>query len=140
MDTVETKQFVKLTAALAPALRLEGFLEAEQGQADNAGAGPLTAPEAVGQYTYPRQVANARLTWSRSAQTLVEARYGFYRSHTAEGPMPPNSTAGPPAHYDAYLGTSWGNYSFFDDRHRERHIAAATVTRYATRGSASRRS
>jgi hypothetical protein len=134
--TVETKQFVKLTAALAPALRLEGFLDAEQGKVENAGAGPLTAPEAVGQYTYPRQAANARLTWSRSPRTLVEARYGFYRSHTTEGPMPPSSTAGPPAHYDSYLGTSFGNYSFFDVRHRDRHLAAATVTRFATHGSA----
>lgn len=51
--------------------------------------------------------------------------------------MPPNSKAGPPSHYDNYLGTSWGNYSFFDDRHRDRHMAAATVTRYATRESTS---
>jgi len=134
-SAVDTKQFVKLTAALAPALRLEGFVEAEQGKVENIGAGPLTTPETLGQYTYPRQVANVRLTWSRSPRMLVESRYGFYRSHTTQGPMPPNSIAGPPSRFDAFLGTWSGNYEFFDDAHRDRHLAAATVTRYATRGS-----
>ncbi|MGE0359858.1 MAG: carboxypeptidase regulatory-like domain-containing protein [Vicinamibacterales bacterium] len=135
-SAVDTKQFLKLTAAVVPALRLEGFLEAEQGKVENIGAGPLTTPEVLGQYTYPRQVANVRLTWSRSPRTLVESRYGFYRSHTSQGPMPPNSKAGPPPRYDGFLGTYSGNYEFFDDAIRDRHLAAATLTRYASRGAA----
>ena len=132
----ETKSLVKLTAAPATSVRLEGYFESEQWTIENGGAGPFTAPEAVYQFTFPHRIANARLTWTRSPQTLVEARYGFYDTHNTTGPTPPASRSGPPGHYDSVLGTSTGREGSFDELWRRRHTGAATRTRFAGRGPA----
>jgi len=132
----ESKLLTKLTAAPARDLRLEGYLEAEQGTIENGGAGPLTAPESVFQYNYPRRAANARLTWTIGPQTLFEAQYGVYGAQNELGPTPPDTRAGPSAHSDTFTGTLTSNYPSFDDTRRGRQTIGAILTRYATQGSA----
>jgi hypothetical protein len=136
VNELATKNLVKLTAAGAKSLRLEGYFAADGGTLENGGAGPFTAPEAVFEYTHRREISNARLTWTPSPRTLLEARYGFYNAHNTIGPTPPNSRSGPPGHYDSFLGTSTGNYNWFDETWRRRHIVGMNVTRFAERGAA----
>jgi hypothetical protein len=132
----ETKEIGKLTAAAGNGIRLEGYIEAEQSTIENGDAGPFTAPEAVFYQTYPGRIGNARLTWTLSPRTLLEARYGYYSRRLDLGPTPPMSSAGPPAHQDTFTGTTTGNYPSFEDTRRARHMAGMTVTRFITEGSA----
>ena len=53
VETHEPKLLLKLSAAPAPAMRLEGFIERHDGRSYNDNAGPSVTPEAVSNTRYP---------------------------------------------------------------------------------------
>lgn len=131
--TREPKVLLKLTAAPAARLRLEGYVSHVNATATNANAGPLVRPEATGVSDNPTRMGNVRLTWTPSDRTLVEARYGTFRSHFTYDPVPPNSRSGPASHYDVFTNVSSANIGQYNDSSRRTNSWNATLTHYVDR-------
>lgn len=131
--TREPKSLVKLTGTPAPRVRVEGYIEYENSKTTNAGAGPLVRPEALGIGANPTHMGNARLTWTLNDRTLLEARYGSFRSHFTNDPTPPNTRSGPSGHRDRFTGISSVNIDRYGDFVRRTSSASATLTHYADR-------
>lgn len=131
--TREPKYLVKLTAAPTSRLRLEGYVEYDTSKRINSNAGPLVRPEALSSSEGPEWIGNTRLTWPLNDRTLFEARFGILRDHQTGGPTPPNSTAGPPGHYDRFTNVQSVNTTWFGDYWSRVIGASATLTRYANR-------
>jgi outer membrane receptor protein involved in Fe transport len=129
--TREPKYLAKLTAAPTSRLRLEGYVEYDNSKSINSNAGPLVRPEALASGQAPEWIGNTRLTWSLSDHTLLEARVGILRDHQTSGPTPPNSTAGPPGHYDTFTNVQSVNSTSFGDIWSRVIGGSASLTRYA---------
>ena len=80
VETHEPKLLLKLSAAPAPTMRLEGFVERHDGRSYNDNAGPSVGPEAVSNSRYPERLYNLRYTWTLSDRMLLEARYGHFEA------------------------------------------------------------
>jgi hypothetical protein len=104
-DATERKFITKLTSALSPAIRAEGYYEHDDLDATGANAGPLVRPEAQSISTRAETMWNARLLWTVSARTFVEVRHGGHDYTRHSGP-PENRLSGPPGHYDTLTGVN----------------------------------
>jgi hypothetical protein len=132
-ESNEYKTFVKLTAAPAPGLRFEGFIEFDRGDAIGSNAGPFVRPEVLTVEKYPTRLGNVRLTWTPDSRTLFEATYGGFWSHFSSEPRPPGSRSGPPGHLDQFTNIRSVNYRFFRDYIPRSNNIIATLARHVDR-------
>jgi hypothetical protein len=115
VDSKEPKYIAKLTGALAPAVRVEGFYAHDGQLASAINAGPLVHPEAVSDIDRAESLWNTRLQWTPSSRAFLEVRHGGHHADRFIGP-PAERRAGPPGHYDQFTGVSSQNpqsYSHF---------------------------
>ena len=104
-DATERKFITKLTSALSPAIRAEGYVEHDDLDVTGANAGPLVQPEALAISTRAETMWNARLLWTVSARAFLELRHGGHNATSHSGP-PDNRLSGPPGRYDQLTGVS----------------------------------
>jgi hypothetical protein len=125
----ERKGILKLSGAITPAARLEGYLEGESVRSRNGNAGPSTRPEARASFLNDRRFQNLRATWVASSRTLIEAGYGRYSGDQMNGPDDPAGRLGPPPHRDQTTGVMSVNASNFSESARVVWSARATLQR-----------
>jgi hypothetical protein len=104
-DVTERKFITKLTSALSPAIRAEGYYEHDDHDATGTNAGPLVRPEALAISNGAETMWNARLLWTLNDRAYVEVRHGGHNANNHSGP-PDNRLSGPPGHYDGLTGVT----------------------------------
>jgi outer membrane receptor protein involved in Fe transport len=128
----DPRSMSKLTWAVTPNIRAEGFVEYDQYNLRGRGANathPTTNVTAV--ELSPEWNWNGQLTWTINAKTMLNVRNGGYTGFFPIDPTAPASRSGPYPHVDGLTGIHTGNivtYGLFD---RTRNVTAATLTRYA---------
>lgn len=113
-DATERKFITKLTSALSPAIRAEGYYEHDDMDATGTDAGPLVRPEAQSISNRVETMWNARLLWTLSPRAFVEVRHGGHNYASHVGP-PDNRLSGPPGHYDQLTGVTSVNTLWISD-------------------------
>jgi hypothetical protein len=113
-DAREHKFIAKLTSAISPAVRAEGFIDRATQDVTGANAGPLVAPEALAIANRAETMWSARLLWTLGSRAVVEVRSGGHDLSSASGP-PADRRSGPPAHYDELTGVSSVNVNGIGD-------------------------
>jgi hypothetical protein len=134
VDSAERKIISKITAALTPAVRAEGFYARSVQHTTGTNAGPFVQPEALGVLDRPETMWNARLLWTARHDTFVEIRHGGHTMIQHTGP-PEEQRAGPPGHYDQLTGVYSVNGFAFRDLLSRPIATAANVTYFAGTGT-----
>jgi len=114
-DGRKLQSLVKVDAAPASPVRLQGFFTHGAADTDGYGAGvPGSGPHlATSQMmTVHNNVWNARATWTPGSATLVEVRTSGFREDEDHEPRPPFTRAGPPYVRDDGTGLSSGAASY----------------------------
>ena len=122
----------KLTWAISPNVRAEGFVEWDKFDVEGRGASarrPTTAVTAL--EPSPETNWNAQVTWTINSKTMLNVRNGGYTGYFPVEPTPPNTRSGPFPHYDPIPDVYTVNVPYFGQFDRTRNVTAATVTRYA---------
>jgi hypothetical protein len=121
------RSLVKLDAAPASRIRLQGFFSLDA--ADTDGAGPASNIASSQVATIRNYVGNARATWMATAATMVDAHVSGFSGNEDYEPRPPFTRAGPPLviDYDPLVpSTGAGGYS---ELHQRSIMADASVNR-----------
>jgi hypothetical protein len=122
----------KLTWAVSPNIRAEGFLEWDKFDIEGRGASarrPTTAVTAL--EPSPEVNWNGQVTWTIDSKTMLNVRNGGYWGYFPVEPTPPNTRSGPYPHYDPIPDVFTINVPYFGRFDRTRNVTAATLTRYA---------
>jgi hypothetical protein len=122
----------KLTWAVSPKVRAEGFLEYDRYNIHGRGANathPTTDTTAI--ELSPEWNWNGQITWTIDDKTMLNVRNGGYTGYFPIEPTPPASRSGPFPHVDGTTGVHSGNIVSFGQFDRTRSVTAATLTRYA---------
>jgi hypothetical protein len=122
----------KVTWAISPNVRAEGFVEWDKFDVEGRGASarrPTTAVTAL--EPSPETNWNAQVTWTINAKTMLNVRNGGYTGYFPVEPTPPNTRSGPFPHYDPIPDVYTVNVPYFGQFDRTRNVTAATLTRYA---------
>lgn len=130
----DVQVLVRPSAALSPALRIDGFVERGTFDVDGEYLGVDTPMEFTNVVTAPQTSWNSRATWTPRANTLVEVRHGGFTWTSSGGPRPPNTPSGPPARYDyGRQVLTQGGWEVFNQESTQ-HSTSAALTRYIDRG------
>lgn len=129
----EQRQMVKLTAAPAGAIRLDGFFSRNTRDAHAINAGPLVRPEAIAGQDRRDLWWNIRMRWSAGTRTVVEAQHGGNDRNDFIGP-PPERRDGPSPRQDQLTGLQSGNTGFFQDWRSRVSTSSAAVTHLRAMG------
>lgn len=129
-DERKPRYLVKLDAAPSARVRLQGFYMRETADIDGYGAGvpgwgPLIETSQVAEIR--NDAWNARLTWSPSPATLIDARAGGFRGASRYEPRPPATRAGLPYACDYGLNHCTGAADF-SEIYRRSAVASASAT------------
>jgi Carboxypeptidase regulatory-like domain/TonB dependent receptor-like, beta-barrel len=122
----------KLTWAVSPNIRAEGFIEYDQYNIHGRGANAthptadVTAIELSPEWNW-----NGQITWTIDSKTMLNVRNGGYTGYFPIEPTPPASRSGPYPHVDGLTGIHTANIVSFGQFDRNRNVTAATLTRYA---------
>jgi hypothetical protein len=122
----------KLTWAVSPSVRAEGFLEYDRYNLHGRGANathPTTDTTAI--ELSPEWNWNGQITWTIDSKTMLNVRNGGYTGFFPIEPTPPASRSGPYPHVDNLTGLHTANIASFGQFDRNRNVTAATLTRYA---------
>jgi hypothetical protein len=122
----------KLTWAVSPNVRAEGFVEWDKYDIVGRGASatrPTTETTAL--EPSPEVNWNAQVTWTISAKTMLNVRNGGYWGYFPVEPTPPQTRSGPFPHFDSETGIYSVNVPYFLRADRIRNVSAATLTHYA---------
>ncbi|HET9832730.1 MAG TPA: TonB-dependent receptor [Vicinamibacterales bacterium] len=122
----------KLTWAVSPKVRAEGFVEYDQYNIHGRGANathPTTDVTAI--ELSPEWNWNGQITWTISDKMMLNVRNGGYTGYFPIEPTPPASRSGPYPHVDGLTHIHTGNIVSFGQFDRDRNVTAATLTRYA---------
>jgi Carboxypeptidase regulatory-like domain/TonB dependent receptor len=122
----------KLTWAVSPNVRAEGFVEYDRYQIHGRGANathPTTNVTSI--ELSPEWNWNGQITWTIDSKTMLNVRNGGYTGYFPIDPTPPASRSGPFPHVDGLTGIHTGNIASFGQFDRNRNVTAATLTRYA---------
>jgi hypothetical protein len=122
----------KLTWAVSPSVRAEGFAEYDQYNIHGRGANathPTTDVTAI--ELSPEWNWNANVTWTVSDKTMLNVRNGGYWGYFPIDPTPPASRSGPFPHVDGLTSLHTGNIVSFGQFDRVRNVSAATLTHYS---------
>jgi Carboxypeptidase regulatory-like domain/TonB dependent receptor/TonB-dependent Receptor Plug Domain len=122
----------KLTWAVSPNLRAEGFVEWDKYDIAGRGAS-ATRPttEVTALEPSPEVNWNGQVTWTINSKTMLNVRNGGYWGYFPVDPTPPQTRSGPYPHFDSETGIYSVNVPYFGRFDRVRNVTAATVTRYA---------
>ena len=124
----------KLTWAVVPSVRAEGFVEYDQYNVHGRGASAthrttdVTAIERSPEWSW-----NGQITWTIDSKTMLHLRNGGYTGYFPIDPTPPASRSGPYPHVDDLTGLHTANIASYGQFDRHRNVTAATLTRYADR-------
>ncbi len=122
----------KLTWAVSPSVRAEGFVEYDQYNIHGRGANAthptadVTAVELSPEWNW-----NGQITWTIDSKTMLNVRNGGYTGYFPIEPTPPASRSGPYPHVDGLTGIHTANIVSYGQFDRNRNVTAATLTRYA---------
>jgi hypothetical protein len=122
----------KLTWAVSPSVRAEGFIEYDRYNLHGRGAdashptADVTAVELSPEWNW-----NAQVTWTIDSKTMLNVRNGGYTGYFPVEPTAPATRSGPFPHVDNLTGLHTGNISSYGQFDRNRNVTAATLTRYA---------
>ena len=122
----------KLTWAVSPNVRAEGFVEYDQFNVRGRGANAthptadVTAIELSPEWNW-----NGQITWTIDSKTMLNVRNGGYTGYFPIEPTPPASRSGPYPHVDGLTQLHTKNIVTFGQFDRTRNVTAATLTRYA---------
>ena len=122
----------KLTWAVSPSVRAEGFVEYDRYNLHGRGANAthptadVTAIELSPEWNW-----NAQVTWTIDSKTMLNVRNGGYTGYFPIEPTPPASRSGPFPHVGGLTGLHTANIVSFGEFDRNRNVTAATLTRYA---------
>jgi hypothetical protein len=130
-ETHDTRGIAKLTATAWWGGRLEGFIQGGHEDVANARLAANVAPEAAGRSRSPQLSWSARALSHLGRSVLLDVRYTGYDSVSANEPQPPQSVAGPPAHWDMMTDQYTGNLLGPDRDDISRQALSATSTWYA---------
>ena len=122
----------KVTWAVSPSVRAEGFIEYDRYNIHGRGANathPTTDVTAI--ELSPEWNWNGQITWTIDSKTLLNVRNGGYTGYFPIEPTPPASRSGPYPHVDGLTGLHTGNIVSYGQFDRNRNVTAATLTRYA---------
>jgi carboxypeptidase family protein/TonB-dependent receptor-like protein len=122
----------KLTWAISPNIRAEGFVEWDKYDVAGRGASatrPTTATTAL--EPSPEWNWNSQITWTINSKTMLNVRNGGYTGYFPVDPTPPQTRSGPYPHQDELTGVYSMNIPYFGRFDRTRNVTAATLTRYA---------
>ncbi len=132
-DERGTQGIAKLSAAMTPALRFEGFIQGGRTGVEGEYIGPDAAFDVSNEISQPQRSWSLRGTWSAGAKTLLEVRHGGYTTTSSSRPRQLDT----PARYDTGLQklTQGGWHSLSVDSHV--HSTNATLTQYVDSGPGS---
>ena len=128
----DPRSMTKVTWAVTPQVRAEGFFEADKFDVAGRGASarrPTTAVTAL--EPSPEVNWNGQITWTLNDKTMLNVRNGGYTGYFPVEPTPPNTRSGPFPHYDPIPDVFTVNVPYFGRFDRTRNVTAATLTRYA---------
>src|SRR4051812_16591443 len=120
----------KLTWAVSPTVRAEGFVEYDRYNIHGRGANathPTTNTTAI--ELSPEWNWNGQVTWTIDSKTMLNVRNGGYTGYFPIEPTPPASRSGPFPHVDGLTGVHTGNIATYGQFDRNRNVTAATLTR-----------
>jgi outer membrane receptor protein involved in Fe transport len=122
----------KLTWAISPNVRAEGFVELDKYNIAGRGAS-ATRPttEVTALEPSPEVNWNGQITWTVNSSTMVNVRNGGYWGYFPVEPTPPQTRSGPYPHKDGLTGIFSVNVPYYGRFDRTRNVTAATVTHYA---------
>jgi carboxypeptidase family protein/TonB-dependent receptor-like protein len=122
----------KLTWAVSPNIRAEGFVEWDKYDVEGRGAS-ATRPttEVTALEPSPEWNWNGQITWTINSKTMLNVRNGGYTGYFPVDPTPPQTRSGPYPHYDPIPNVYTVNVPYFGRFDRTRNVTAATLTRYA---------
>lgn len=122
----------KLTWAISPNVRAEGFVEWDKYDIEGRGAS-VTRPttEVTALEPSPEWNWNGQITWTINSKTMLNIRNGGYNGYFPVDPTPPQTRTGPAPHFDAETGIYSVNVPYYGRFDRVRNVTAATLTRYA---------
>ncbi len=127
----------KLTTAITPSLRAEGFLQLGARDVTGEYIGRLTPLEASNDVSNDQTVWNARAYWTIGDRTLLEVRHSGFDMFSAESPRAPRTRASPSPLYDLSTGMTTRTALNYFDQDSSRHETTATLSRYVSaRGGA----
>jgi len=131
-DEREWQWLGKVTHAVTPALRLEGFVET--GARDVAGEylGRLTPIDASSDITYDQQAWNVRGTWTIGDRSLLEVRYSGSDVDSYEDPHAPRTRASDSPIYDIQTGITTNAAYYYFDNLSGRQELTASLSRYVS--------
>lgn len=129
-DERGTQALAKLSAAVTPAIRLEGFIQGGRSNVDGEYIGPDAAFDVSNSVSQPQTSWNIRGTWTAGAQTLLEVRHGGYTASSSDEPRQANV----PARYDYGLQVLTQGGWFFLSGDSNVHSTSGTITHYLDRG------
>jgi hypothetical protein len=122
----------KLTWAVSPSVRVEGFVEWDKYDVAGRGASakrPTTDVTAL--EPSPEWNWNGQITWTINSKTMLNVRNGGYTGYFPVDPTPPQTRNGPYPHFDGLAQVYTQNVPYFGRFDRTRNVTAATLTRYA---------
>ncbi|MGH9141809.1 MAG: TonB-dependent receptor [Vicinamibacterales bacterium] len=122
----------KLTWAVSPSVRAEGFIEWDKFNVEGRGASarrPTTAVTAL--EPSPEWNWNGQITWTIDSKTMLNVRNGGYDGYFPVEPTPPNTRLAPYPRYDPIPDLYTVNVPYYGRFDRNRNVTAATLTRYA---------
>src|SRR3954466_1160311 len=128
----DPRTITKLTWAVSPNVRAEGFVEYDQYNIHGRGANAthptadVTAVELSPEWNW-----NGQITWTIDSKTMLNVRNGGYTGYFPIEPTPPAARSGPYPHVDGLTGIHTANIVSFGQFDRNRNVTAATLTRYA---------
>jgi hypothetical protein len=122
----------KMTWALSPNVRVEGFVEYDKYDIEGRGAS-ATRPttEVTALEPSPEVNWNGQVTWTINSKTMLTVRNGGFWGYFPVEPTPPQTRSGPFPHFDAETGIYSVNVPYYGQFDRIRNVTAASVTRYA---------
>jgi hypothetical protein len=130
VENHQPKLLLKLTAAPAPAMRLEGFVERHEVRSYNSNAGLGVTPDALSNTQNPEQLYNLRYTWRVSKRTLFEARYGRFQGDRVSGPASEEGRNGPAPHFDQATRLNSVNVQSFGETASRVQTIQVAATKY----------
>ena len=129
-STREPRLLAKLSTAPTATMRLEGFVEHDNGRSLNDNVGLGVPPEAVSSSRYPSRAYNVRYTWQASDKTSVEAHYGGFHADRENGPASEEARNGPAPHYDQATRVNSVNVQSFGETKTRVNSAQFALTRH----------
>jgi hypothetical protein len=126
-DAYQRKLIGKLTSAVSPSLRAEGYVSHVSSYANGANAAPYVMPDATEVDDLGESMWNARVLWTLGSRSFVEVRQSGHDHSEYSGP-PDSRRSGPPAHQDQLTGIESGNAPSFFDGHDRVSTSSAQVT------------